>query len=112
MAKSNENKRLGREKELRRKMRDCMDRFESVFGKPLSTGIILEFLDESEKHNRLTFLKDRIGLLSDWDVEYIRTVLKAASKSPELVPDIEDAESDEGDDDQVELDLEDESAFV
>lgn len=106
-----DNKRSGREKELRKKIRNAMERYESVFGKPLSAGIIEEFLDESEKHNRITFLKDRVGLLSDWDVDYIRKVLKAGAKSPEVVPEIEDVEE-EKEDVQEELDLEDESAFV
>lgn len=80
---STENKRAGREKELRQKVRDATDRFESVFGRPLSVGVLREFLDESRKHNRLVFLKDRVGILSDADVDFLENVLKENSKQPE-----------------------------
>jgi len=71
-----ENKRIGRETELRKKVKETADRFEGVFGKPLSPKILNEFLDHSEKHNRNQFLVDKIGVLSDADVHFLRSVLK------------------------------------
>lgn len=78
-----ENKRAGRDKELRKKMRAALDRYESVFGKPLSAKVLNEFLDESEKRNRLTFLTDRIGVLADQDVKYLRELVNENVASPE-----------------------------
>lgn len=76
MAESVENKRAGREKELRGKLKETLTRFEDVFGRVLSPSVLKEFLDESEKHNRISFLRDRMGMLSDMDVQYLRNILK------------------------------------
>ena len=89
------NRRLGREKELRKKMRLALERFESVFAKPLSVNVIKEFLDHSEKQNRLVFLTDRLGVLSDQDVAYVRTLLKEVTVSPELQPELPTEEIEE-----------------
>ena len=71
-----ENKRAGREEELRRKVKEVIERYESVFGAPLTTEAFKAFLDYSEAQNRNTFLVDRVGVLSDMDVKYLRNVLK------------------------------------
>lgn len=85
MAESLENKRAGREQELRNKLKATVNRYEDVFAKPLTTSVLKEFLDESEKNNRMVFLRDRMGMLSDQDVNYLRNVLKenvAGSSAP------------------------------
>lgn len=105
------NKRAGREEELRKKVKDVIERYEAVFGKPLTTEALKEFLDYSEKQNRITFLVDRVGVLSDMDVEYLRHVLKEnvkGSKIKDPLPD-EDALEDLEDVSDEEL-LEDLSA--
>ncbi len=78
-----ESRRAGRDKELRTKLKNVLDRFEAVFNKPLSVDVLHEFLDESEKHNRIQFLKDRIGVLSDQDVSFLRNVLSENSGTHE-----------------------------
>lgn len=108
MATSLENKRAGREDELRTKLKDTLQRFEHVFNKPLTTTVLKEFLDESEKWNRLNFLKDRMGVLSDMDVKYLRNILKenvAASTKEVAVDDkaLEDISDIDIDDDIEEL---------
>lgn len=100
MADAIENKRVGRENELRQKLKDTVKRFEDVFAKPLSTVVLKEFLDESEKNNRMIFLKDRMGQLSDADVNYLRNVLKenvvsttkAAVVSSDELDDVDDVD--------------------
>lgn len=78
-----ENKRAGREDELRKKLKAACDRYESVFGKPLGVAELKDFLDFSEAQNKRVFLTDRIGVLSDQDVAYLRNVLKEnVSTSP------------------------------
>ncbi len=86
---SRENKRIGRESELRKKVKDAMQRHVDVFGKELTVEGLREFLDESEKQNRLTFLRDRIGMLSDLDVKFIRDVLKGSKGANIAVVDTE-----------------------
>lgn len=76
MATSVENRRAGREEELRSKLKATVARYEDVFGKSLTAGGLKEFLDESEKRNRLSFLTDRLGMLSDVDISYLRNILK------------------------------------
>lgn len=76
MATSPENRRAGREEELRKKAKEAIKRYEDVFAKPLSTALLKEFLDWSEQQTRLTFLRDRLGVLSDTDVRYLRNFLK------------------------------------
>ena len=73
---SAENRRAGREDELRKKLKATVQRYEDVFAKPLTTSVLKEFLDDCEHHNKMTFLRDRMGLLSDQDVAYLRNVLK------------------------------------
>ncbi len=74
------NKRAGREEELRRKVKETIDRYESVFNVPLSTEALESFLNYSEENNRNVFLTGRIGVLSDMDVKYLRNVLKENTK--------------------------------
>lgn len=90
-----ENKRAGRDKELRGKIKSALDRYEAVFGKPLSTEVLHEFLDESEKNNRIQFLKDRVGVLSDQDVKYLRELLDENKGSPETELTVADDDLDE-----------------
>lgn len=92
MVKSLENKRAGRESELRKKLKASLSRYEDVFKKPLSVNALEEFLDESEKNNRLVFLKDRIGVLSDQDVKYLRDFLKEQGKG-EVEVEVGDSDS-------------------
>ena len=95
-----ENKREGRETELRKRVKECIERYESVFGKPLPTEALKFFLDESEKDNRNEFLRSRIGVLSDMDITYLRRVLKENVKgtklkdplSEEEIPELDDIE--------------------
>jgi len=78
-----ENKRAGREAELREKLKKAMQRYEDVFGKPLTVATLKMFLDESEKKNTLDFLKNRIGEpISDVDIEYMRSILKENVATP------------------------------
>lgn len=78
-----ENKRLGRENELRVKLKAALDRYEAVFGKPLSVSFLSEYLTDAEKQNKYIFLKDRIGMLSDQDVKYLRFVLAENKSAPD-----------------------------
>ncbi len=95
-----ENKREGRETELRKRVKECIERYESVFGKPLTTEALKFFLDESEKDNRNEFLRSRIGVLSDMDITYLRRVLKENVKGTKLkdplpeeeIPELDDIE--------------------
>lgn len=105
------NKRAGRDAELREKLKATQDRYEEVFGKPLSLIALKDFLDDSEKQNKFNFLRDRLGVLSDLDVSYLRNVLKenvvnktvpASNESPDL----DDVNLDEdGDEDESEEDF-------
>lgn len=79
-----ENKRAGRETELRQKVKDCIERYEDVFGKPLTTEALKKFLDYSEEQNRNIFLTGRIGVLSDMDIVYLRRVLKENVKGTKI----------------------------
>jgi hypothetical protein len=87
-----ENKRAGREEELRKKIKEVIERYESVFGSPLTTEALKDFLDYSEAQNRNTFLVDRVGVLSDMDVKYLRNVLKENKKGTRIkdpLPDVD-----------------------
>ena len=100
-----ENKRAGREDELRRKVKESIERYESVFGVPLTTEALKAFLDYSEEHNRNTFLVARIGVLSDADVGYLRNVLKENAKGTKLkdpLPDVDALSELDDVDDQLE----------
>lgn len=110
MSQSLENKRAGREQELRVKMKGAIERFESVFGRALSAVVLKEFLDESEKHNRISFLRDRMGVLSDVDVGYLRNVLKENLKSPSTSIVTGDTTEDEVDSDEL-PDEDDDTSF-
>lgn len=99
-----ENKRAGREEELRKKVKECIERYESVFGTPLTTEALKSFLDYSEADNRNIFLRGRIGVLSDTDVGYLRLVLKENAKGTKIkdplpdedaLEDLEDISDDE-----------------
>lgn len=83
MADPIENKRLGREQELRLKMKAALDRYEAVFGKPLSVQFLSQYLTDAEKNNKYVFLKDRVGELSDQDVKFLRFILAENSSAPE-----------------------------
>jgi hypothetical protein len=78
MATSNESKRIGRDTELRNKLKEASERYESVMGAPLSVDVLKRFLDESEWNNKFLFLRDRIGVLSDADVGFVRQILKVS----------------------------------
>lgn len=71
-----ENRRAGRETELRKKMLATVARFEDVFKKALTPVLLRQFLDAEEVRNRHNFLRDRLGELSDTDIGYLRNVLK------------------------------------
>ena len=98
------NKRIGRETELRKKIKDTADRFEGVFGKPLSPKILHQFLDHSEEHNRNQFLVDKIGVLSDADVHFLRSVLKENVSSASAEEDVEESPEQVDIDDLEDLD--------
>jgi len=80
------NKRVGRERELRKKLREAVDRYELTFHKPLSPLVLKEFLVESKKHNQLVFLRDRVGVLSDQDCDYLMHILKENPVNESTVP--------------------------
>lgn len=108
------NKRIGREKELKKKIKAAIDRYETVFGKPLSAGALKEFCDYCEKENRMVFLRDRIGRLSDVDSTFIRGLLKETAASNEVQPRIDTEDLEEVDDEDLvdEDDLGDEKDFL
>lgn len=89
------NRRAGREKELRAKLKACADRYETVFGKTLSVNDIRFFCDEEEKREKLTFLRDRVGQLSFADVGYVRQIIKSGEVAPELPPKLDEVEEEE-----------------
>lgn len=96
------NKNLGRQKELVRKLKLTCDRYESVFDKPLTVDELEYFLDEEWKRDRLSFLRDRMGQLSQTDIIFLRDHLKRSTTSKELPPElnenleeIEDGETEE-----------------
>ena len=92
MAESLENRRAGREEELSKKLKLAVDRFESVFSKPLTVKVILEYLAHEEFRNRVKFLRDRIGELTDADVGFLRKLIAHSGAAPEVVPDMVDAD--------------------
>lgn len=82
MTDSVENRRIGREKELKDKLKSAAERYEGIFGKPLSVKVLTEFLDHSERQNWITFLKSRIGEpLSDVDIKYLRDIVRSTMGS-------------------------------
>jgi len=107
MATSRESKRIGREQELRNKLKETLTRFEDVFKYPLSVSALKVFLDECELENRHSFLRDRLGLLSDKDVEYLRIVLKESAEKGLNKPtpkEVEEATAEIDDIDDVDFD--------
>ena len=101
------NDRLGREQELREKLKATVERYENVFGKQLTVGNLKDYLDEEEKKNKLDFLRGRMGLLSDTDIGYMRNILKENAKapntaSPKVVSALTDIDEDEIEEDNEE----------
>lgn len=91
------NKRAGREKEIRKKIRQAIDRYELAFGKPLSPAVLKEFLVRSKQENQFVFLRDRVGVLSDQDCEYAMQILQENPVNETTVPvQVAVAELDEG----------------
>ena len=88
MTQSLENKRAGRETELKNKMKGTIERYESVFGKPLDVKTILDYLTHEELNNKMVFMRDRMGVLSDADVGFLRNMVKVTKAAPELVPNL------------------------
>ena len=80
MAQSLENKRAGREEELRKKLKAAIERYETVFATPLSTQTLLEFLEYSAQQERMKFLVDRVGVLSLMDVNLPSLLLSGTSE--------------------------------
>ena len=92
------NKQAGRQEELRKKMKDTIERYESVFSKPLSVAYLREFLAEESKQEGFRFLRDRLGFLSGTDIKYLRNIVDDRAKSPETPPSLdEDDVDDDGD---------------
>ena len=102
MSDTVENKRAGRDKELRGKVKNALARFESVFNKPLSTEVLNEFLDYCETQNRIQFLRDRVGDLSDQDVKFLRELINENGASSETEVTVADDDLEEISDSDLE----------
>lgn len=84
MSEDSLNKRAGREDELRKKMKEVIQRYKDVFSSDLTTNVLKDFLVDSRKANKNNFLRDRIGVLSDIDIDYLETILKENVKDSAL----------------------------
>lgn len=78
------NRLAGRQKELRDRMKKTIDRYEAVFGKPLSVKVLKDFLHEEKKEEFKVFMRDRMGTLSGSDITFLLAVLDEKQVAPEL----------------------------
>lgn len=84
------NRRVGREKELRQRMKDTLSRYEAVFGKVITVKELREWLIEEGKEEKRQFLRDRMGFLSNVDTSFLLRVIDDAGGAPEMPPEVLD----------------------
>lgn len=95
------NRLAGRQIELRKKMKESLERYDAVFGRSLSVKELKDFLAEEAKQEKWRFLRDRLGLLSDTDIKFLREIIDSgtalsAEAPPEIDDELEDLVEDEG----------------